>query len=124
MPTFQPNAGAVVAADTQKTIAALDGALLDSMRMCMSFIEATQGSGLPAARSQKVLHSLSTGIASVVEGRSQVVSAIRHLNAIKQGSNIAPMNFGCPEGWEQMALDADQPTPRADRPVAAASIAA
>ncbi len=55
----------------------------------------------------------------MVEGRSQVVSAIRHLNAIKQGSNIAPMNFGCPEGWEQMALDAGQPAPRADRPMAA-----
>jgi len=99
---FRPGAGAVVAADTQNTISAVDDALLNGVKMCASVIEATQGSNLPATQSQKLLVSLTGGIQSVVQGRGEIVAAIRQLTAIKAGSNFAPENFGCPAGWEEL----------------------
>lgn len=99
---FRPGAGAVVAADTQNTIAAVDDALLNGVKMCASVIEATQGSNLPATQSQKLLASLAGGIQSVVQGRGEIVAAIRHMSAIKARSNFAPESFGCPAGWEEL----------------------
>lgn len=101
MLNFRPGAGAVVAADTKNTVAAMDDALLSGVRMCASIIEASQGSNLPAAQSQKVLLSMTAGLSSVVAGRGDIVSAMRHLTAIKGKSNFAPENYGCPEGWPQ-----------------------
>ncbi len=99
---FRPGAGAVVAADTRNTVAAVDDALLNSMRMCASIIEATQGSNLPAAQSQKLLSSMTSGLSQFVAGRGDIVTTIRHLTAIKGRSNFAPENFGCPLGWPEM----------------------
>jgi len=99
---FRPGAGAVVAADSQNTIAAVDDALLNGVKMCASVIEATQGSNLPATQSQKLLVSLTDGIQAVLQGRGEIVSAVRHLAAIKARSNFAPENFGCPAGWEEL----------------------
>ncbi|MEI9928039.1 MAG: hypothetical protein WDN44_10550 [Sphingomonas sp.] len=96
---FRQGAGAVVAADTSNTVAAMDDALLNGVRMCASIIEATQGSNLPAAHSQKLLNSMTAGLTQVVAGRGEIVTAIRQLTAIKGQSNFAPMDFGCPDGW-------------------------
>lgn len=100
---FRPGAGAIVAADSQNTLAAVDDALLTGVKMYASVIEATQGSNLPAAQSQELLVSLTGGIQSVVQGRGEIVSAVRHMAAIKARSNFAPENFGCPAGWEELA---------------------
>lgn len=100
---FHPGAGAIVAADSQNTIAAVDDALLSGVRMYASVIEATQGSNLPTTQSQKLLVSLTGGIQSVVQGRGEIVSAICRMAEIKAHSNFAPENFGCPAGWEELA---------------------
>jgi hypothetical protein len=105
---FRPGAGAVVAADSKNTVAAMDDALLTSVRMCASIIEATQGSDLPAAQSQKLLASMTAGLSSVVSGRGDIVATIRHLAAIKGQSNFAPEDFGCPEGWTTMSVAPQQ----------------
>lgn len=103
---FRPGAGAVVAADSKHAVAAVDEALLNSMRMCASIIEATQGSNLPAGATQKLLDSMTTGLRSVVAGRGDIVSAIRQLSAIKIQSNFASDDFGCPDGWTPVAAQA------------------
>lgn len=94
---FRPGAGAVVAADTQNAVAAVDDALLNGMRMCASIIEATQGSNLPAAQSQRLLASMTSGLAQFVAGRGEIVATIRQLATIKGQSNFAPEDYGCPE---------------------------
>jgi hypothetical protein len=107
---FRPGAGAVVAADSKNTVAAMDDALLNSVRMCASIIEATQDSNLPAMQSQKLLSTMAAGFSSVVSGRGDIVATIRQLTAIKCHSNFAPEDFGCPEGWTTMSAEpAQQP---------------
>jgi hypothetical protein len=117
MLNFRPGAGAIVASDSQNAVAAVDDALLNGVRMCASIIEATQGSNLPPAQSQKLLTSMTSGLQSVVQGRGEIVSTIRQLAFIKSRSNFAPENFGCPEGWDALALPtgatSDQPAPQA-----------
>ena len=83
----------------KNTVAAVDDALLNGVRMCASIIEATQGSNLPVAQSQKLLDSLTSGLSQVVAGRGDIVAAIRHLTVIKGESIFAPEDYGCPGGW-------------------------
>ena len=94
-----PLAGPVVAADTKNAVAAVDDALLNSARLIASVIEATQASNLPVSESQKLLSSMTTGLQAVLDGRGNMVSAIRQMTDIKGRSNFAPLDFGCPEGW-------------------------
>jgi len=103
MLNFRPGAGAIVAADTKNTVAAMDDALLNSVRMCASIIEAAQGSDLPAAQTQKLLSSMTSGLSAMVAGRADIVATIKQLTVIKGHSNFAPESFGCPEGWEPLA---------------------
>jgi hypothetical protein len=117
MLNFRPGGGAIVAADTKNAVAAVDDALLNGVRMYASIIEATQGSNLPVAQSQKLLKSLTAGLQSVVEGRGEFVAAIRQMAVIKSASNFAPENFGCPEGWEIVIPTGAQQTTRASEGV-------
>ena len=96
---FRPGAGPVVAADTKNAVAAVDDALLNSARLIASIIEATQGSNLPAGESQKLLVEMTSGLQSVLDGRGNMVAAIRRMTVIKGRSNFAPLDAGCPEGW-------------------------
>lgn len=96
MANFQIGAGAVVAADSKNTVSAIDDAMLNHARMLASFIEVTQGANLSADKSQKFYKSMSAGLNAFVEGRGDIVSAIRQLNYIKSISNLREENFGCP----------------------------
>jgi hypothetical protein len=97
-------AGAVVASDVQQTVASVDSALLNGARMCISFLEATQGTKVPAMQSQKVLKSVTAGLNAVVEGRGEIVSAIRHMAAIQARSNLREEAYGCPLPWDDLAI--------------------
>lgn len=103
------SAGTVVAGDVKTTVAAFDDALLNGARMCVSVLEATQGSNVPIAQSQRVLKSLSTGLQSVVDGRAELVCAVRHMTAIQGRSNLREQSYGCPDGWEAMATSGALP---------------
>ena len=98
MLNFRPGAGPVVATDTRNAVAAVDDALLNSARLIASVIEATQGSNLPVSESQKLLSSMTSGLQSVLDGRGNMVSAIRQMTDIKGRSNFAPVDYGCPTG--------------------------
>lgn len=97
---FKPGAGIVVAGDVQNAVLAVDAAILNQARLCASFIEATQSSNLPVSQSQKVIKSLTTSMSAVADGRKEMVSAVRHLTTIKNQSNLAEENYGCPTPWE------------------------
>jgi hypothetical protein len=96
---FRPGAMPVVATDTKNAVAAVDDALLNSARLIASVIEATQGSNLPVGESQRLLVEMTSGLQCVLDGRGNMVAAIRRMTAIKGQSNFAPLDAGCPEGW-------------------------
>lgn len=96
---LKEGAGLVVAGDVQSTVAAVDDALLNSARMCASVLEATQGAKIPVQHTQELLRAISESISSVLDGRDQLVTAIRKMNTIKDRSNLAVVNYGCPDGW-------------------------
>lgn len=97
---LKQGAGLVVAGDVRNAFAAVDDALLNSARMCVSVIEATQGSNIPAQQIQLLLQSITAGMSAVVGGRAEIVTALKQMIAIKDQSNLAPVNYGCPDGWK------------------------
>jgi hypothetical protein len=99
MLTFRSGAGALVASDTQNAVAAMDDALLNGLRMYTTVIEATKGSNLPIGQSQKLYAGMSTGLSQMLAGRADLVDTVRLLVQIKDESNFAPENYGCPDGW-------------------------
>ncbi|WP_033919674.1 hypothetical protein [Sphingomonas sp. 37zxx] len=111
---FRSGAGGVVAADTQNAVSAADDALLNGVRMYASMIEATKGSNLPAAQSQKLFRSVNASLNQFLAGRADLVSAVQMLTVIKGQSNFAPESYGCPAGWvahEATPVTAHEPTP-------------
>lgn len=99
---LKPGAGLVVAGDVRNTFAAFDDALLNGARMCMSVIEATQGTNVPVGQSQLLLRAITNGLNSVVEGRAEIVGALKQMIAIKDQSNLAAVSYGCPDGWDAL----------------------
>ncbi|HEX8642890.1 MAG TPA: hypothetical protein VF702_03140 [Allosphingosinicella sp.] len=121
MLNFRPGAGPVVATDTKNAVAAVDDALLNSARLMASIIEATQGSNLPISESQKLLAEMASGLQSVLDGRGNMVSAIRQMTVIKGRSNFAPLDVGCPDGWYDTASATLAPSRKAAKAPSAAA---
>jgi hypothetical protein len=96
---LKQGAGLVVAGEIRNAFSAVDDALLNSARMCVSVIEATQGANIPAQQTQQLLKSITASMSAVVEGRDEIVTALKQMLAIKSQSNLAPVNYGCPDGW-------------------------
>jgi len=96
---LKEGAGLVVVGDVRNAVAAVDEALLNGARLCASVIEASQGANIPVQQSQVLLQAISQGMNRVVEGRSEFVIAIKQMAAIKGQSNLAPVDYGCPDGW-------------------------
>lgn len=90
--------GQVVAADTQASIEALDAAVLMQTRLCASTIEAAADSQMPIAATQSLLESISAGIDGLVQSRSKLAMAVKHINIIQARSNLRETGFGCPNG--------------------------
>jgi hypothetical protein len=106
---LKPGAGLVVAGEIRNAFSAVDDALLNSARMCVSVIEATQGANIPAQQTQQLLRSITASMAAVVDGRDEIVTALKQMLAIKGQSNLAPVNYGCPDGWVTGKATQDEP---------------
>jgi hypothetical protein len=96
---LKQGAGLVVAGELRNAFSAVDDALLNSARMCVSVIEATQGANIPAQQTQQLFRSITAGMTALTDGRAEIVSALKHVLTIKGQSNLAPVNYGCPDGW-------------------------
>lgn len=99
---LKPGAGLVVTGDVRNAFASVDDALLNNARMYVSVLEAAQGANIPVQQTQKLLASLTRGMALVVDGRAEIVGALKEMIAIKDRSNLAPVSYGCPVGWEEL----------------------
>lgn len=108
-------AGRVISSDMVAVFHSTDNALMASARATTSLLEGTAQSGLHPRAKQKLLESLSAGIAKMLEGRREMVSAHAQMVVIHRQSNIAPVGFGC---WgapsAAMTPSADRRTPLAD----------
>lgn len=96
-------AGLVVAGDVRTAFNAVDDAILSSARMCVSVLEATQNTNIPAQQTQHLLRSITASMTAVVAGRDEIVTALKQMLTIKGHSNLAPVNYGCPDGWAPSA---------------------
>ncbi|WP_070153094.1 hypothetical protein [Sphingobium phenoxybenzoativorans] len=108
MPTFTYAAGHTVAADVRNVFSGIDGALLNTARLTVSLLEASEGADLSAAKGQKVLESVAAGFNKVVEGRKEIMTAHRALTVIKGESNLSVVDYGC-LGSGPLASAADVP---------------
>ncbi len=98
---IKDSTGSVVAGDTQASISALDTAVLTQARLCASVVEAATESKLPARATQKLLQSMTNGMSTLVDSRSEIVAAVREINLIRHKSNLKAAEFGCPDDfWE------------------------
>jgi hypothetical protein len=95
---IKQSVGSVVAADTQASIEALDGALAQQARMCASLVEGSHASHLPIATCQPALEAISAALNKLVEGRAHLAKATRDIAFIQAKSNLRETAFGCPNG--------------------------
>jgi hypothetical protein len=96
MQKFDANLGALVAADSQGTLKALDDAILSELKLCTTLMEAFQSNAVPIVSSQKLLNSMASGLNHIVAGRGEMATTLRQLTVLKQDSNLAVYDFGCP----------------------------
>ncbi len=112
MQKIEENVGQLVAADAKGTISALDNAILSELKLCTTVMEAIQTTSLPIISSQKLIHSMASGLNHIVAGRGEMAATVRHLTSIKRGSNLAPQSFGCPNGLaDGSAVDGSRAEP-------------
>ena len=97
MHQIKHSSGAVVAAETQASVAAIDTAVLTQVRLCASVIEAASESKMPVATTQKVLESMAAGMTCLVASRLDIVNAVRELALIQRSSSLNTTSFGCPD---------------------------
>lgn len=97
MHQIKHTSGAVVAAETQASVAAIDAAVLTQARLCASVIEAASESNVPVAAAQKLLQSMTAGMSSLVTSRMDVVNTVRELTLIQRKSTLSAADFGCPD---------------------------
>jgi hypothetical protein len=89
-------AGQVVAGDTQKTVEAVDHAVISLANLCASIVEVSKASRLPVATAQDALANAGAGLASMISGRAEMAAATRELTAIQRRSTLKETAFGCP----------------------------
>ncbi|MES2157180.1 MAG: hypothetical protein V4512_05205 [Pseudomonadota bacterium] len=89
-----------VADQTRQAFAALDNALVDAAQLTTAFLTASQGSGLTASESQRILKQIHESATKIIEGRSDMVRATALLTRCIERSQHDVTAFGCPIGLE------------------------
>lgn len=120
MHEIKHSSGAVVAAETQASVAAIDTAVLTQARLCVSVIEAANDTNAPVVTVQKLLQSMTAGMSGLVASRMDMVNTVRELTLIQRRSTLDASDFGCPDVVDptQGSLKAE-PAPRASLDVMA-----
>lgn len=90
-------AGSMIAADTQDAVSALDTAMIAQSRLFATVVETAAESKLPVGTPQKLLQSISAGMAGLVATRADIVTAVTQVNLIQMRSNLKTTAFGCPK---------------------------
>jgi hypothetical protein len=89
-----------VADQTRQAFAAFDSALVDAAQLTTAFLAASQGSGLTASESQRILKQLHESATKIIEGRGDMIRATALLTRCLEHSAIPVTSVGCPIGLE------------------------
>ncbi|KQN04435.1 hypothetical protein ASE85_05180 [Sphingobium sp. Leaf26] len=89
-----------VADQTRQAFAAFDSALVDAAQLTTAFLTASQGSGLTASESQRILKQIHDSATKIIEGRSDMIRATALLTRCLEHSAIPVTSVGCPIGLE------------------------
>lgn len=90
------NAVHIVAGDARSSFASYDRALLDAARLSVTLLEASSLSQVPARDAQIALRTMHESTGHLISARSSMIRLVGYLTAVKQRSDQAPMNVGCP----------------------------
>lgn len=89
-----------VADQTRQAFAALDNALVDAAQLTTAFLTASQGSGMTASESQRIIKQIHDSATKIIEGRSDMVRATALMTRCIERSQHEVTAFGCPIGLE------------------------
>ncbi len=89
-----------VADQNRQAFVALDNALVEAAQLTTAFLTASQGSGLTASESQRIIKQIHDSATKIIEGRSDMVRATALLTRCLQQSAIPVTSVGCPIGLE------------------------
>lgn len=97
MHNIKQASGSMIAADTQDAMNALDSAMVTQSRLFATVVETAAEAKLPVGTPQKLLQSISAGMAGLVSTRADIVTAVTQINLIQMRSNLNATSFGCPK---------------------------
>lgn len=97
MHNIKQASGSMIAADTQDAVNALDMAMITQSRLFATVVETATEAKLPVRTPQKLLQSISAGMAGLVASRADIVTAVTQINMIQMRSNLNATSFGCPK---------------------------
>jgi hypothetical protein len=89
-----------VADQNRHAFAAMDQALAETAQLTAAFLTASQGSGLTAGESQRIIKQIHESATKIIEGRSDMLRATALLTRCLQESAIPVTSVGCPIGLE------------------------
>ncbi|MBA4765380.1 hypothetical protein [Qipengyuania huizhouensis] len=111
---IEKSSGQVVAADTQKSVDALDQAVMSMAHLCASIVEVSRASRLPVSTPQPALANAGESLSKLIAGREDISHAVRELIAIQRTSSLQAVSFGCPDGLPQAQAQRSEPAVEAD----------
>lgn len=103
MHKIENSAGQVVANDTQKSVKAVDDAVLSLAQLCASIVEVSSASRLPVITAQSALANAGEGLTKMIATRNDLAQATRALRKIQNASDLKPVSFGCPPDYKPSA---------------------
>lgn len=89
-----------VADQNREAFAAMDSALAQAAQLTAAFLTASQGSGLTATESQRILKQIHESATKIIEGRGDMIRATALLTRCLEHSAIPVTSVGCPIGLE------------------------
>lgn len=98
---IEKSSGQVIASDTQKSVDALDQAVMSMAHLCASIVEVSKASRLPVSTPQPALAHAGEGLSKLIAGREDIARATRELVAVQRASSLQAVSFGCPDGLPQ-----------------------
>lgn len=106
---IEKSSGQVIAADTQKSVDALDHAVMSIAHLCADIIEVSRASRLPVSATQPALANAGESLSKLIAGREGISQAVRELITIQRASNLQAVSFGCPDGLPQAQAQRTEP---------------
>ncbi len=96
MLNIEKAAGQVVVSDTQRSVSAVDHAVMSLANLCASIVEVSKASNLPVYTVQASLTNAGSGLTKLIASRGDISDAVSAMVAIQNSSNLQTVSFGCP----------------------------